>query len=184
MGQAPQKAMTPEVEAQETTLSSPRFDEAAAQMARPVVPLAAESLPANSGSKTNRVTYLTPLLSKKGSWLLAAFVGLILTVGAMAIGIKSYRRNQAASAPSTVPAAEAIRVELKPDPIPVEAKPIASRPVEARPVEEKRSNTPSNAQATAIAKPKKLERRAPQQSTSDRNPGARLVDSYVIRRRP
>jgi hypothetical protein len=175
---ATQKVIEPEMEAQETTLVSPRFDEAAEQRARPVVPLAAESLPASPISTINRVARPTPLLSKKVSWLLAALIGLILTVGAAtAIGVNRYRRNQAAAASSPVPTAEPIRVELKPDSIPVESRPVESRPVASGPVEPKRSTAPSSVPAIAVAKPKKVEQRA-QQPVSDGKPKARMVDSY------
>jgi len=190
VAQAAQKAIRQEVEAEETTLVTPRFDEVAEQMARPVVPLAAESWPTSPAATINSGARPSPLLSKKGLWLLAAFVGLILTVGAMAIGINSYRRNQAASAPSTAPTAEPIRVELKSDTIPFESrpvesrsnesKPVESRPVASRPVEPKRSNAPSSVPAIAMAKPKKVERRA-QQPSSDGKPRARMVDSYTPR---
>lgn len=150
----------------ENVLSPPRFDELAEQQARPVIPLAAESLSANYNSATNRGLQVTPLLSKKGSWLLAAFVGLILTAGAMAIGVTTYRRSQSVSTRSLVPTAEAVRIEL-------DQEPRVRRSVSSR-ATALRSNAP------AIVKTKKREQTI--RPVVNGNPGARLVDSYVVRR--
>jgi hypothetical protein len=165
VGQAAQKAIRTEVDAPETTLPPPRFDEVAEQQARPVVPLAAEPLSANYVSTTNRGLH-KPLLSKKGSWLLAAFVGLVLTAGAMAVGVTTYRRSQSVPAQSLVPTAEAVRIELNQDPR-------VSQSVSSR-APASRSNAP------AIAMTKK--RAQPTRPISDGTPRPRLVDSYVVRR--
>lgn len=158
MGQAPSKAITTEADSQETSLPSPRFDELAAQMARPVVPLNTESVSTNPGSTINLRSRPASLLSKKGSWLLAAFVGLILTAGAMAIGVTAYKRNPVVSTPGLVPTTEAIRLELNQEP---------------------RPNQSISSSASAATKNKKRVRRA--RPTSNANPRARLVDSYIVR---
>ena len=166
MGQAAQKAIRTEVDAPETTLPPPRFDEVAEQQARPVVPLAAEPLSANYVSTTNRGLQLKPLLSKKGSWLVAAFVGLILTAGAMAIGVTTYRRSQSIPTQSLAATAEAVSIEF-------DQEPRVSRSVGSRaPVV--RSNAP------AIVTIKK--RAQPTRPVYDGQPKPRLVDSYVVRR--
>ena len=169
MGQAAQKAIRTDVDSPVTVLPPPRFDEIAEQRARPVVPLAAEPASTNYIAATNRGLQLNPLLSKKGSWLLAAFVGLILTAGAMAVGISTYRRSQTVPTQSLVPTAEAVRIEL-------DQEPRVSRSVSPR-APTARSNAP------AIATIKK--RAQPTQSTRpiyDGQPRPRLVDSYVVRR--
>lgn len=117
MGQAHSKVITVEADLQSRSLSSPRFDEAAAQMARPVVPLNKGFVSASPRSIINPVSQqASPVLSKKGSWLLAAFVGLILTAGAMAIGVIANKRSPAASTPALIQIAEAIRIEPNQEP--------------------------------------------------------------------
>jgi hypothetical protein len=166
VGQAAQKAIRTEVDAPETALPPPRFDEAAEQQARPVVPLDAEPLPANYVSTTNRGLQLKPLLSKKGSWLLAAFVGLVLTAGVMTVGVTTYRRSQSVPTQSLAPTAEAVRIELN-----QELR--SSRSVSSR-APASRSNAP------AIVRT--IKRAQPTRPIYNGTPRPRLVDSYVVRR--
>ncbi|HVG34240.1 MAG TPA: hypothetical protein VM911_14215 [Pyrinomonadaceae bacterium] len=169
MGQAPQKAIGTEVDSPETILPTPRFDEVAELQARPVVPLAAESLSTNYSSTTNSGSGLKPLLSKKGSWLLAAFVGLMLTAGAMAIGVTTYRRSQSVPTQSLAATAEAVSVEF--DQAPRVRRSISSRAPVVR------SNAP------AITTIKRRAQPTPQtRPTYDGQPRPRLVDTYVVRR--
>jgi hypothetical protein len=111
MGQSLYKVIEPEVYSEETSLPTPRFDEEAAQTARPVVPL-----PHNAASFTSGDTNLfkSTLLQRKGSWLLAAVAGLILAAGAMALGVTTayLRHNQMKPGESLVPAADATRIDI------------------------------------------------------------------------
>lgn len=188
----------------ERTLAAPRFDEAAAQQARPVVPLSEEAVSINLGEQSGRVVQPSSLPSIKGSWLLAAFVGLILGAVVTAIGVTAYRRSQATSTQSLVPAAEAIRVELNGD---FRARP-SSRNAAAAPAQQTVSvETAANATAAAPKSssgetasnptpvPRSLKRRtvtvtassesASSEDDSDADssgkPKPRLVDRYVMR---
>lgn len=159
VGQATQKVIAPEVDSQETQLPAPRFDEEAAQMARPVVPLSEEVLSTSPDYSTNLESQLTTLLPRKGAWLLATVVGLVLlAAGAMAIGVNAYRRNQVVSTQSLIPVVEATRMEINQVP---------------------GSERASSSSAPAIPKTKKHVERA--RPASDGRPRARMVDSYVIR---
>lgn len=170
MVQAPQKAIVPEAASRRTTLPPPRFDEVAEQTARPVVPLAAESVSANPGAATNRGSQRTPLLSKKGLWVLAGFVGLMLTVGALAININTYRRSPAVSTESLIPVVDAVQLELN------QAPRQAPRPARSS---ESRESRESSATPVIVQTRRRVQ---PAQPASDGKPRARLVDSYVIPR--
>ena len=159
MGQATQKVIVPEVDSQETQLPAPRFDEVAEQMARPVVPLSEEVVYAAPDDSTNPRSQFTTLLSRKGSWLLATVIGLVLlAAGAMAIGVNAYRRQQVVSTQSLVPVAEATRIEINQVP---------------------KSDRASSSNAPVTPKTKRHVERA--QPASAGRPRARMVDSYVIR---
>lgn len=158
MAQSYQKIIRPEVDSEEPSLSTPRFDEVAARKARPVVPLSAKIVSFNPRHTANLRSGLTALPSRKGLWLLAAFVGVILAAGAMAIGVTSYQRNQAMDTHSLATVAEATRIEINPD---IRPKQSLSTNAPVRPQYKRR---------TRIAQP-----------VADRRPGPRLVDSYVIR---
>lgn len=157
MAQAYQKVIRPEVDSEDPSLSTPRFDEVAAQQARPVVPLSAEVVSFNPRHTTNLSSGLTAPPSRKSLWLLAAVLGVILAAGAMAIGVTTYRRDQAMDTQSLATVAEATRIEINPD---------------FKPKQSLRTNIPVRPQyktRTRIAPP-----------VSDGRPRPRLVDSYVI----
>lgn len=174
MVQVPQKVIATEVDAQEIELSSPRFDEAAAQMARPVVPLSEQVVSTPHGHSTNPGAQLSALLSGKGSWLMAMVVGLILTAGALAIGVTAYRRNQPAPTQSLIPVAEAVRMELNQAPR-LRQQSVSSSSPESRLREPSSSSSPPE-----IPKTKPRVQRAARPA-SDGRPRARMVDSYVVR---
>jgi hypothetical protein len=158
VAQAYQKVIRPELDAEEPSLSTPRFDEVAAQQARPVVPLPAEVVSFNPRHSTNLSSGLTAPPSRKGLWLLAAFLGVVLAAGVMAIGVNTLRRDRAIDTQSLATVAEATRIEINAD---------------IRPKQSLRTNAPVRPQykrRTPVAPP-----------VSDGRPGPRLVDSYVIR---
>lgn len=163
------------MESGNTVLPPPRFDEVAAMQARPVVPLTAESSSTNYTAATNSRLQLKPRLSKKGSWLLAAFAGLILTVGAMAVGLGSYSRRQTVPTQSLAPTAEAVRLEL-------DQAPRVRRSTGMRATATMRA-TASRSSVPVIVRTKKREQPVrPIRPVSDGSSRPRLVDSYVVRR--
>jgi hypothetical protein len=199
MAQASRKVIVPDVDLEETTLASPRFDETAAQQARPVVPLSKDAGYTQVAQTTVRSAQPSYLPARKGPWLLAAFVGLVLGAAAMAVGVAAYRRSHAVSTQALSTAAAAERPELNQD---FRPRP-SSRPV--APAQQTVSNeakpgsgdNASNATAAAEAPaPKSVKRRpvttnAPAESVSSEDraaendssgkPRPRLVDKYVIR---
>ena len=178
MERLPENVITSEVDSEETTLQSPRFDEAAARMARPVVPLSEEVLTTNPGHPTNLSSTRAPLLYAKRSWLLAAVACLILTAGAMAIGLTAYRRSQVIPPQPLAPVAEAAHVEIDQYPRPGQASRPNTPTIPSQPL---RTNTPAiqdtkkRAQPALPARPAVNDRPA---STDKSKP--RMVDSYVI----
>jgi len=157
MGQSLYKVIEPEAYSEETSLPTPRFDEAAAQTARPVVPLSNNAASFNPGNTTFSKSLLTTPRQRKGSWLLAALVGLVMITGAMAIGVTTayFRHNQTMPSVSLIPATEAIRIDID---------------------QGLRLST-SSSPRVAAAVPKLTKRRThiTRQPVS-RNPGSRLVD--------
>jgi hypothetical protein len=206
MAQASRKVIAPEVDSGEATLVTPRFDEAAAQQARPVVPLSNEGGYTPDGDMTVRSAQPSYLSARKGSWLLAAFVGLILGAGAMAVGIIAYKRNHAVSARSLVPATAATMPELDQDFRPRPSSRHSAPAPETVSSETKPSagDTASNAMAATPATtatvatapvPKRIKRRPVVTSASSENgssedgaaandssgkPKPRLVDRYTM----
>jgi hypothetical protein len=202
MAQASRKVIAPD--ADELTLATPRFDEAAAQQARPVVPLSGNLGFARASNTAVRGADPSYLPAGKGSWLIAALLGLVLGAGAMAVGVVAYRRDHttAPSAQPLVPAAAAVLPELNQD---FRPRPSASRSVapaqptvavESKP--EVADNGPAAAPApVAVAPaPKRVKRRsaitsAPSEVVSSENsdsgqdssgrPKPRLVDRYIMR---
>jgi hypothetical protein len=155
----PQKANMTEVHVEETELPTPRFDEAATHMARPVVPLTHTDVSSNP-VWANLRSQLT--ISRKGSWLLGILVGFMLAAGAMALGVSAYRRNQVISTQPLATATDAARIEI---------------------TEGLRSGRSSRSSAAdpppAVAKPAKRIRRSTG-NTFDGSPKPRLVDRYVL----
>jgi hypothetical protein len=190
MAQASRKVIVPEEDLDEATLPSPRFDEAAAQQARPVVPLSGEAVPANPGNRTNGAARHTALPSKMGSWLLAAAVGLILGAGAMAVGVTAYRRSHATPARSLVPAASVTALELNRDfrPGPSSRSSAAAAVPKTAAADDTASNAPSD-NPPPVPKTVKRSRVAVSTSSEDDSNGTdasgkpkpRLVDRYVMR---
>ena len=175
VGQATRKAIRTEVGSGNTVLPPPRFDEVAALRARPVVPLTAESPSTNYTAATNSRLPLKPRLSKKGSWLLAALAGLILTVGAMAVGVTTYRRSQTVPTQPLAPTAEAVRLEL-------DQEPRVRRSTGTRATATMRAPA-SRSSAPVIVRTKKREQPVrPIRPVADGSSRPRLVDSYVVRR--
>lgn len=181
MERLPQNVITSEVDSEETTLQSPRFDEVAARMARPVVPLSEEVLSADTGHPANLSSTRAPLLYGKGPWLLAAVACLILTAGAMAIGLTAYRRNQVVPAQPLAPVAEAARVEIDQYPRPGQASRSSTPAIAGQSL---RSNT--NTAAIQDTKKRVQPARPVRPAVTDRPASTdkskpRMVDSYVIR---
>ncbi|HEX8138105.1 MAG TPA: hypothetical protein VF544_10980 [Pyrinomonadaceae bacterium] len=197
MAQASRKVIAPEADLDETTLAAPRFDEAAAQQARPVVPLSSDAgyVPQVSHAAVRRArpSYLP---ANQGSWLIAAFVGLILGAGAMALGVVAYRRNHTAvPARSLVPAVAAVRPELDQD---FRARPSSHSIAPTQPTVAGESQTEAvdnGPTAAAAAEPKRTKRRTvvtslPAENDASENsdagqdssgkPRPRLVDRYVV----
>lgn len=156
MGQSLYKVIEPKAYSEETSLPTPRFDEAAAQTARPVVPLANNAASFNHGDTAFFKSQLTTPPQRKGSWLPAALVGLIMTVGAMAIGATTayLRHNRTMPGQSLIPAAVATSIDID---------------------RGSRLRIASSPRAmVAVTKPKK---RSPIiRRPVSRNPGSRLVD--------
>ncbi|HEX8145517.1 MAG TPA: hypothetical protein VF553_23310 [Pyrinomonadaceae bacterium] len=161
MSNSSQKVMARGPGSQEKALTTPRFDEAAAQMARPVVPLRDETASDYRSAATSFSLQATRAGRRKGSWLIAALVGLLMAVGAMAIGVTAYRRNRVVSTRSLAPVADAARIDIDRSYKPVRKS--------------------SNPVASVSAAPRKIRPRRTTRSVSSINPGARLVDRYVIR---
>jgi hypothetical protein len=156
MGQSLYKVLEPEEYSEETSLPTPRFDEAAAQTARPVVPLSDNPASFNPDRATFIKSQRAPQPQRKGSWLLAALVGLVMTAGAMAIGVTTayLRHNQTMPGESLVPAAVATRIDID---------------------QGSSLTTASRQRATsAVAKPQRRSHIVRQPVS--RNPGSRLVD--------
>jgi hypothetical protein len=198
MAQASRKVVAPEADLDEITLAAPRFDEAAAQQARPVVPLsddAGYATVSHAAVHRARPSYLP---ASQGSWLIAAFVGLLLGAGAMALGVVAYRRNHTTvPARSLVPAVAAVMPELNQD---FRARPSSRSSSAAQPtvaVESKPEAVENGPQApvAAAAEPKRVKRRTvvttapPEHASSENNdsgrdssgkPKPRLVDTYVV----
>ena len=159
MAISPQKAIMTEVYAEETELPAPHFDEAATQMARPVVPLTHTDVSPYSGWANLR-SQLT--ISRRGSWLLGILVGFVLAAGAMGLGVSAYRRNQVISTQSLATATDATRIEITEG---------------LRPGRSLRSN--AAAAPPAVSKPAKRIRRSTSNAL-DGSPKPRLVDRYVL----
>jgi hypothetical protein len=173
MNQLLQEVKASRVDSEETTLVTPRFDEQAARMARPVIPLSSEEVSAYPAAHTT-TTGARFTTSRMGAWLLAAVVGLILTVGAMAIGVTTYRRNQLTSTPSQVTSTPSLATVA--DKARLDIKQEFKLKQESKPkVEQESGPNPSTIyRAAAVPKPKKPER--PVRQTDDGRPKARLVD--------
>lgn len=156
MGQSLYKVIEPEAYSEATSLPTPRFDEAAAQTARPVVPLTGNAASFNHGSTTFIDSQRTTPPQRKGSWLLAALVGLSMTAGALALGVTTayLRHNQTIPSESLVPAAVVTTIDMN---------------------QGSRLTTASRPRATAVVSKPKRRVRVPRQPVS-RNPGSRLVD--------
>lgn len=201
MAQASRKVIAPEADPDAITIATPRFDEAAAQQARPVVPLSGDAGYAQVSHATVRRARPSYLPASQGSWLIAAFVGLILGAGAMALGVVAYRRNHTAvSAPrSLVPAVAAVMPELNQD-FRVRASSRSSSAAQPAVASESKPEAVDNgpqaqAPVAAAAEPKRVKRRtvvtiAPAERASSENndsgrdssgkPKPRLVDTYVV----
>jgi hypothetical protein len=201
MAQASRKVIAPD--ADELTLATPRFDEAAAQQARPVVPLSGDLGFAQASNTAVRGADPSYLPAGKGSWLVAALLGLVLGAGAMAVGVVAYRRNHttAPSAQALAPAAVAVLPELNQD---FRPRPSASRsvaPAQPTVADESKPEVVDNGPAApapvaAAPAPKRVKRRpvitsAPSEVVSSENsdsgqdssgrPKPRLVDRYIMR---
>ena len=154
MAKSPQNVVTLDMDSEEPTLPTPRFDEVAARMARPVEPLSDEIAYIHPGHATSPG-------SRKGSWLLALAFGVLLAAGAMAISITAYRRNRLVStqpSQSLAAVAEATKIEINQDHRPKQSLSIN---VPVRPPHKRHSQS---------ARP-----------VFDGRPRARMVSSYVIR---
>jgi hypothetical protein len=185
MDQLLQEVKASQADSDERTLLTPRFDEKAARMARPVIPLSSEAVFARPAARTT-TTGARFTTSRMGSWLLAGVVGFLLAVGAMAIGVTTHRRNQLTSTPSqatsTPPLATVadkarleITQEFKPK-IKQESRPKVEQ--ESPKAEQEPRPSPATiyrAAAAAVPKTKKPERPV-RQTVDDGRPKARLVD--------
>jgi hypothetical protein len=156
MGQSLYKVVEPKEYSEETSLPTPRFDEAAAQTARPVVPLTDNVVSFNHRSTPFIESQRTTPPQRKGSWLLAALVGLTLAAGAMALGVTTAYFSHKQTMPSEflAPAAVATSIDIDQSP---------------------RLTTSSSRRAMAVVtKPKRRIRMT--RPPVSRNPGSRLVD--------
>jgi hypothetical protein len=159
MGQSLHEVIELEVNSEETSLPAPRFDEAASQVARPVVPLPHNAASFDPVVATNSRSWLTIKLQGKRTWLLATIVCLFMAVGAIAFGVIAYRRSPAVSTQPLIPAADASKIEI--DQVSMPARALSST-------------------ARVAAMPRPVKRRRSNINVFPGRPKPRLVDSYVI----